>query len=208
VVTGSSARTYADTSAMAAALPDGTRDMRRALRRQAGMLLVVVSLGCEAAPSAPILSDSPIYHNKSEGLRFLVPDGWTQTASSVLPPGELDGEIFLVRYRVRSAEVGATLQVLCMSDSQSTDLESRHAGASFGIPKWDVQQPRQTLTINSVKADRIIYQTVQDGREVTKHVTCFQHNHRVYAFVGLYYSTDEMARQQIERATESVIWER
>lgn len=167
----------------------------------------VILSGCSGGPAAPVLSDAPVYRNSTEGFRFLVPEGWTQTASSTLPSGKLDSEIFLVRYRVTSPEAGATLQILCKDDDKSVTAETHHSGASFRAKKWDVKEPLAPIEINKAAAERIIYQVKVDDREMTKHVTCFHRNDRLYSFVGLYFSNDDKARQQIERAVESIIWE-
>ncbi len=165
--------------------------------------------GCSDQPAAPLLSDAPVYRSTSEGFRFLVPEGWTQTASSVLPPGDLSGEVFLVRYNVRSAEIGATLYVICMADDKTLDLERHHAEASFRMGHWDSVQARQSLQINKIPAERMVYKGVDENKkEMIKHVTCFRRHDRIYSFIGLYWSTDEQAPQQIERAVDSVIWER
>jgi hypothetical protein len=171
-------------------------------------LFFVAAAGCGRGPSAPELSNSPVYRNAAEGFRFLVPDDWIQTASSNLPPGDLEGEIFLVRYSLSTPEAGATLMVVCMSESESIDLQGRHAEATFNVATWDVVDRQRTVTMNGSPAERIVYRGVMGGREMTKHVTCFRRNGRVYSFIGLYWSSDEMARQQIERALESVIWEK
>jgi hypothetical protein len=163
--------------------------------------------GCSRQPVAPLLSDAPVYRNATEGFRFLVPEGWTQTASSVLPPGKLQGEVFLARYNVRSAELGATLYIICMDDDKSLDTVKHHGEASFRVGHWDIAQPHRTLQINKVSADRMIYKAIDDKREVIKHVTSFRRNGRVYSFVGLYGANDEQAPQQIERAVDSVIWD-
>ena len=67
------------------------------------------------------MSDAPVYQNNREGFRFLVPDNWTQDASTMLPRGPLDKEELLTRYRMRTAGPGASLEVLC-----------------FDLPKGDV----------------------------------------------------------------------
>ena len=169
---------------------------------------VVAALGCGRGPVAPELGNSPVYRNPAEGFRFLVPEDWIQTASSNLPPGDLDGEIFLVRYSLSTPETGATLLVLCEGESDAIDLERHHAEGTFGVARWNVVDPRRTVMMNGASAERIVYLGVTDGREITKHATCFRHKGRLYSFIGLYSSSDEMARQQIERAVESVIWEK
>jgi len=182
--------------------------MRLAICWSVLFLIQFVTLGCSGQPSAPLLSNSPIYRSSTEGFRFLVPEGWNQSASSVLPAGKLNAEVFLVRYRVPSPEAGATLQVLCMTDDKSLDMEQHHGQGSFRAGHWDIDQPRKNLEINKIPAERMTYKVVIDQREMSKHVTCFHRNGRVYSFVGLYFSNDDQAGQQIERATDSVIWER
>lgn len=182
--------------------------MRRQPRWSVLLLVLLATMGCSSQPAAPVLSDSPVYRNSSEGFRFLVPEGWTQSASSLLPPGKLTGEVFLVRYRVRSSEAGAMLQILCMADDKSLDLEQHHAKGSFRAGSWEIVQPRKTITISKVPAERMIYKAMMENRDMHKHVTCFRKNGRSYSFVGLYWSSDEQAQQQIERAVDSVIWDR
>ena len=181
--------------------------MRTALRWLIVALGLPALAGCHSSPAAPALSDSPVYRSESEGFRFLVPEGWTQLSNSTLPSGKLDGEVFLVRYRLISSEAGALFQVLCMTDS-AADLVKHHAGPSFRAQEWDVVQPPEAVAVNGVDTERLLYKTLVDKKEMTKHVTCFRRNGRVYSFVGLYYPTDDIARQQIERAVDSVIWER
>jgi hypothetical protein len=171
------------------------------------LLLVIGSTGCDSQPSAPALEDSPVYHNKQEGFRFLVPEGWTQNASALLPPGQLEGENFLVRYRMKTPEQGATLQILCFDDSDGADLREHHAGPSFRVQRWKPDQPGETIDVNGVKAERHAYTAVMDGRRMMKEVVCFRRGNRVYSFVALFYATDDKAREQVRRAVASVIWE-
>ena len=163
--------------------------------------------GCNSQPAAPLLSDSPVYQNSAEGFRFLVPEGWTQTASSALPTGDIQGEVFLVRYRLKTEEEGANLQVMCMADGAYMNLEQYHSGSSFRVNLWDIVDPLTSITIHDVPADRALYKAVIDRREMYKHVTCFRRNERVYSIVGLYFEGDDDARGQIERAVDSVIWD-
>jgi hypothetical protein len=183
-----------------------SRGLRRTVQPVLLALLGLVA-GCSSQPAAPLLSDSPVYRNSAERFRFLVPEGWTQTASSALPTGDIQGEIFLVRYRIKSAELGANLQIICMADGPYRDLQQYHSGSSFRVNLWDVVEPRRMVDVNGVEAERMIYKALADKREMTKHVTSFRRNGRVYSMVGLYFTGDDDARQQIERAAASVIWE-
>jgi hypothetical protein len=171
------------------------------------LLLLAATLGCGSRPRAPALRASPVYQNDSEGFRFLVPDGWIQTASTILPSGELTGESFLVRYRMRTPEQGATLQIECLQDSATLDPEKHHAGPSYRVEHWRAAEANQEIEINGVKAQRFVYIARIEGRPMTKEVVCFRRNGRVYSFVGLFWSNDDKAREQIRRAVRSTIWE-
>ena len=161
---------------------------------------------CQREPAAPELSNAPVYSNPQEGLRFLVPDGWTQTASSTLPPGSLGGEIFLTRYNLSSPEQGASLQVLCLDDRADLDLAQHHAEGSFRAASWQPQGEPQAVDIHGVPATRLRYTTLLDNREMSKQVTCFRRRGRVYSFVGLFWSNDPYADQQLLRAIDSITW--
>ena len=169
-------------------------------------LFLTAGAGCGTGPVAPVLSDSRVYQNSTEGFRLLIPEGWNQTASSTLPPGKLRGEIFLTRYSLTTPETGASFQVICMAEAESMDLETHHAGDSFGVAKWESSQDRQTIKVDGVPGERFAYTATLDNRGMMKLVTCFRRNDRVYSFVGVGQASDENARQQIERATSDIIW--
>lgn len=173
-----------------------------------GVLLLVSLCGCERRPSAPDLRDSKVYQSREEGFRFLVPDGWIQTASSVLPPGELEGVSFLAKYRINTPEPGAMLQIECMADTPDLDLGKHHAGPSYRVEKWTPSEPSQELQIHEVPAHRLVYSGRVGNRQMTKEVVCFRRNQRLYSFAGLFWSNDDKGRQQIRRAVESTLWAR
>ena len=90
------------------------------------LALLASLLGCDSRPKAPVLRDAPVYQNDAEGFRFLVPKGWIQTASAVLPPERLEGEVVLVRYRMRTSEKTALVELRCF-DRENVDLEQYQA---------------------------------------------------------------------------------
>ncbi len=112
------------------------------------LLFLLALVGCNRAPSAPELRDAPVYQNNREGFRFLVPDNWTQVASGVLPRGELEGEVLLVKYRMRTAGKGALLEVLCFDEAKYSDLHKYHGLPSHGSADWKSVDPPQTLDVN------------------------------------------------------------
>lgn len=168
-------------------------------------IIAVFAAGCSRGPSAPLLTDSHVYQNAAEGFRFLIPDGWVQTASSALPPGNLAGPVFLVRYTLAAAEPGTMFTVVCMDESQAADLETYHRGPSFHIDRWTIVEPRKQIAVNDVAAERMVYRA-GEKQQTMKLVTCFRQHGRVYSFVGLYRAGDEMAREQIERTTGEILW--
>ncbi len=177
------------------------------LAATAGLSLAVALAGCESRPQAPVLRDSPVYRNEGEGVRFLVPDGWIQTASTLLPRGKLEGQAFLARYRINTPEPGAMLQIECAPDGPHFDPVEHHAAASYRVERWTATEPTEELTIGGVAAQRLFYASEVEGRKITKEVVCFRRHSRVYSFVGLFWSTDDKAREQIRRAVESTIWD-
>lgn len=177
------------------------------LLRLLAAVLVASCSACETQPAAPVLRDAPVYRSDTEGFRFRVPDGWSQTANSALPDGDIPRDIFLARYLVQSAEGGASLQVLGRNDIPASELPQHFQQPAFGVSEWKIVEPLQSLTIAGQPADRLILSGPLERKTMMKHVTCFHRNGRLYSFVGLYWKTDLTVRQQIERAVESVLWE-
>ena len=162
--------------------------------------------GCGGRPSAPELRDSPVYQNNREGFRFLVPDNWTQHGSSVLPTDQLEGEVLLTRYNMRTAGPGASLEVLCFHESQADDLHAYHGGPSHGAPKWDSLEPPQDIEVNGKAAQRFVYRAKISNQDMLKEVVTFRRGERVYNFIGMFWATDDKAREQLRRAVGSTIW--
>ena len=172
------------------------------------MLLLVSLCGCQRRPSAPDLRDSKVYHSREEGFRFLVPDGWIQTASAVLPPGELQGESFLVKYRINTPEPVRLLQVECMADKPDLDLGKHHAGPSYRVEKWTPSGPSQELQIHDSPRPTLGVLGQRRRSADDQGSRLFSPQGRLYSFAGLFWSTDDKGRQQIRRAVESTIWDR
>ena len=178
----------------------------RAVPAVAGAVLAVLLAGCDSKPRAPVLRDSDVYQNNQEGFRFLVPDNWTQTASAVLPNGVIEGEVLLVQYRMRTAQQGASLEVLCFDEDQPTDLKTYHAGPSHGSQTWQSSEPPQPIEVGGAAAERWIYATQVSKQKMIKEVVAFRRGPRVYSFIGLFWSSDNKAREQLRRAVNSIMW--
>jgi len=187
--------------------PSERRDALRTLvLAMSGALLPVLFGGCDARPRAPALRDAHVYQNNQEGFRFLVPDNWTQTANAVLPNGSIEGEVLLVQYRMRTADQGASLEVLCFDEEQPSDLQAYHAGPSHGSSAWQSGEPPHRIEVGGASVERWVYIAEISKQKLTKEVVAFRRGPRVYSFIGLFWSTDNKAREQLRRAVSSILW--
>lgn len=173
----------------------------------AGMLGMMVCPGCNRGPVAPELRNSPVYNNRREGFRFLVPDGWKQTASANLPAGNLETELFLVQYDVPSREAAAQVQVLCCQDRDGkTDLTEVRSRPAFGVERWTIEDAPAQESVGGREGTWIYLTGRVQERKMGQEVLCFRKNGRIYSFVGTFDATDEPARQTIRRAFKSIVW--
>ena len=172
-----------------------------------GLLLVLLS-GCERAPRAPALRDTKVYQNNRQGFRFLVPDNWTQTANAVLPKGPIEGEVLLVQYRMRTAEMGAALEVLCFDQARASNLQDYHAGPSHGTERWQSLEPAKGVEIGGAAGQRFVFVGRVSNQRMNKEVVAFRRGSRVFSFIGLYWQKDTKAGEQYERAVQSILWRR
>ena len=173
-----------------------------------GILAIVLpGSGCDSRPRAPALRDSAVYQNRAAGLRFLVPQGWTQVASSALPGGKLEAELMLVKYQMRTTAKGATLELLCMDNSQSLDLIDYHGQSSHGIATWNRQGDPVAVTAGDVAGERVEFTGSVAKSTMHKNVTVFRRGQRVFSFVGLYWEDDQAAREEIQRAVDSLVFQ-
>ena len=169
-------------------------------------ILVLLVAGCDSRPSAPALRDSAVYTNEDAGLKFLVPTGWTCSASAVLP-SQIEREIVLAQWRMRTPVQGASVEILCFDKEQRFDLHRYHSGPSHGSKQWNSQKDPAEIEINGNSATRLSYIAEISGTEMRKHVVCFRRGLRVFSFIGLFYENDEKAEQQLQRALDSIQWQ-
>ncbi len=171
-------------------------------------LIAAMSLiGCsQEKPQAPVLRDGPVYQNDEAGVRFLVPERWQQTANSSLPDEPIEKELLLARYRIPTSAQGATLEILCMESSVNGEPLDYHRQPSYSIEKWEVVEQPRAFEVSGVKGTRFRLQGQFKEMKLGKEVFVFQRGARQFHFVGLFSPSDPNARQQIERAVQSVAW--
>lgn len=190
---------------------DRLRPTRRTLLFSAGAALVGTVtfgpfIGCDSRPKAPALRDSSVYQNRAAQLRFLVPQGWTQVASSDLPPGPLATEVMVAKYQMKTSARGAMLELLCMDSSDSLNVGQYHAQPSHGISGWKDEADATELTISGSNGQRFFLHGVAGKNTMHKEVSAFRRGTHVISFVGLYWDDDHEAREEIRRAVASVVW--
>ena len=168
--------------------------------------LALLVVGCDSRPSAPALRDTAVYTNEDAGLKFLVPTGWTCSASAVLP-SQIEGELVLAQWRMRTPIQGASVEILCFDKEQPFDLHRYHSGPSHGSKQWSSQKDPTEIKVNGNSATRMTYVAEISGTEMRKHVVCFRRGLRVFSFIGLFYESDEKAEQQLQRALDSIQWQ-
>ena len=168
--------------------------------------LMLLVAGCDSRPSAPALRDSAVYTNENAGLKFLVPTGWTCSASAVLP-NQIEREIVLAQWRMRTPVQGASVEILCFDKELPFDLHRYHAGPSHGSKQWNSQEDPAEIEINGNSATQLTYIAEISGAEMRKQVLCFRRGLRVFSFIGLFYENDEKAEQQLQRALDSIQWQ-
>jgi hypothetical protein len=162
--------------------------------------------GCGGGPRAPALQDDPVYQNDQEGFRFLAPPDWTQHAKAAVPSGPVTKERMLVQYKRLRGGKGALLEISLVDLPTSTDLQKYLAGPAFGANHWLLAAPVEKLEVDSVAADRLIFQARVEKAEMTKEVVAFRRGERVYFFTGIFAAGDKTAREQVRRAVGSTVW--
>lgn len=178
----------------------------RVRRSLLAVLVLLLLTSCSPKPVAPALKDEPVYQNDREGVRFLVPDGWTQFAKGDIPPGKLDKERRLVEYKRKTFGKGAGLIVTVVDLEPTADLAAYLAGPAFGAEKWQLKGKPEAIEINRVAAQRFTFVSRIQKEEMVREVVAFRRGERVYLFTGLFASDDARARDQVRRAVGSTVW--
>jgi len=167
-----------------------------------------LSVGCGGDnPKAPAMHDGPVYQNKSAGFRFLVPQGWNQSASAQLPP-KLDREFLVVQYRLKTSQQGGLFEVLCFEPQASFDLAQYHRGPSHGVEQWTDDGAPRSEQIGGEEVVRQRVKGTQGKRALVKEVASVTRGARVYSFTGVFSDGDRDAEEEINRAVTSLIWSR
>lgn len=168
--------------------------------------LLCLALGCDSPPRAPALRNGPVYQHQQLGFRFLVPDGWKQLANANLPLGPLEQEICVAQFQVPSTG-SAALEVLCFDRSYAPDLPKYHGEPSQGISNWTLDGEPAPFPVEGAEGERLVFLgRPNEGEPRVKEVVSFVRGERVVSFVASSPESDVKAREELRRATQSLLW--
>ncbi len=169
----------------------------------AGLLLMA---SCSRTPRAPDLQDSPVYQSTREGIRFLVPEGWKQSARAEVPAGKIDKERLLVSYRKAIGGRMCDFELTLVDLPESTDLAGRLAERSYGAASWTPAGKAEPVEADGQTGQRYDLTARLGGEAVTKEVAVFRRGERVYFFTGLFPARDTKARDEVREIVKSIKW--
>jgi hypothetical protein len=161
--------------------------------------------GCSFGPHAPALEKSSVYNNPKAGLRFLVPEDWSQTAHGDVPDGKLQQERILVEYKLLTSDQESALHVACVDLALATDLDSYLIKRSYPAHVWR-RVPAERHPDEGKAGKRYLFISGPPKDETANLVVAFRRGDRVYFFTGIFQQADTKARDQIERVLESLVW--
>jgi hypothetical protein len=176
------------------------------MRRGGLIAALLLACSCQPRPRAPALLDEPVYQNEREGFRFLVPEGWSMSARSDLPPGPADKERLLVQYRRSTADRPATFEVSMADLPEGTDLAAYLGGPAFGAERWKPSAAPQPLQVGGADATRFRFTARVDGADLAREVTAVRRGGRIYFFTVLAPPADTTAPEQVRRAVGRIVW--
>jgi hypothetical protein len=181
-------------------------DFGRRVARAVIPLLPVLIASCGDTPRAPDLRNDPIYQNSEEGLRFRVPDGWSQFASARVPPGTATVERMLVEYMVPQSDRPATLRVTIIDLPATENIDDYLAGRPG--EKWEIKSTAEPIVADGVPGTRTLLAAKGKTGSRLQEVYAFRRGPRVYLFNAILFESETKAQQQVRRMIESLGWKK
>lgn len=172
--------------------------------------LAAAVAGCGDTPTAPPLSNSPVYRDESAGFRFLAPEGWVMTARSSPPAGPLRRTTIMVHYQSPFADQPGDFHVFAAEVPDAADIGKHIEDHPIGPDKWVLRGEPEPATVNGAAATRY-----QFGRAVAKpgkkerkrEILAFRRAGRVYLFVVTYNDGDGTVRDKIRTLMNGITWD-
>lgn len=169
-------------------------------------LLLLLNFGCSPRPSAPVLDNNPVYTNKEAGIRFLVPEGWSQQSKSILPPGPLDKrELTLVLYRSFNPSP-ASFEVSCRDIDESVEIGEFLAKRKRSGIGWTRVGSPEPVHFDQTTGTRYVLEGKPIDRKLTMEVVVVRKGPRVYFLAGTFPANDPIRRAQVRQFLEGLTW--
>jgi hypothetical protein len=184
-----------------------TRTGGRRAAAAVGLAAAVALAGCSDRPSAPALGPEAVYRDDAAGLRFLTPDGWSQQAKTLLPPGRLEKATRLVSF-TQPGGSAAGFDLYAADPPAGTDLPAYLAEQRLGPERWQLKGPPREETVNGAPATRYEFRNPARKPAGRRLVVAFRRGDRVYLFVLTGTVADQGAFGAFERTVASVTWDR
>jgi hypothetical protein len=186
-------------------LPEANCRRRLAVRAALLLLPGVLLAGC-GGPRAPALLDSPVYENSREGLKFAVPDGWTQSARGEMPKGRIEQERPLVEYQLLNGEKPSMFMVTRVDLPESEDLAAYMVKRQPSKENWRQVGTSEKLEINGAAATRFVFMQTAGADETAREIVVFRRGERCYLFAGTFSANDSKTRSQLRQSLQNVSW--
>jgi hypothetical protein len=170
------------------------------------LVLAIAQPGCTTRPRAPVLDRNSVYTDSHSGLRFLVPEGWTQQARTDLPAGPIRrGEVTLVLYRSFGTN-SASFEVSCRDIDEDVDLGEFLGKRKRSGSAWTRVGSATPVECGGKSASRYILEGKPRDTKLTMEVTVLRQGKRVYFLAGTYPAGDSVRRGEIQQFFKDLTW--
>ena len=169
------------------------------------LLLVGTEVGCSRRPAAPVLDNDPVFVNRGEGFRLLIPEGWSQAIKTNLPPGVLEKERTLVLYRAFDKNP-ASFEVTCIDLGEDADIDVYVTSRKRSGAGWTRSAEKEKVTVDGREGNRYYFQATVRGQPTSAEVVVFQKAKRFYFFSGYFPKGDLIRQKQIRQFLADLSW--
>jgi hypothetical protein len=176
-------------------------------------LSVLLLAGCEKRPVAPpLVQGEKVFFEQQEGFHLEPPAGWSMHSRGSYPPGWIDQERTLVKYKRLGSPAPAKFRVTMKDLPDSTSVLAYLKDRPPGPEQWKLTSAEEAVNINGQVATRATYTGVweEDDAEdqVIKEVVAFQRGNRVYFFTGIFPQAERKTNEVVRKAVASVVWDK
>ena len=170
------------------------------------IVLVALSAGCQDGPRAPALANETVYQNDAVGIAYVTTEGWTLFAKTTLPPGPLNRPIRLTAYGRSAEKFHAEFELYAIDVPPGTDLPDYLTAHKIGPDVWTAIGKPSALTVRGVPATRFAFAGVKADAKKRRDIVSFPRGDRQFLIAFTHHEDDVQARDQAQKAIDSVTW--